>query len=192
MINHEYKFIFVHIPKTGGTSMECCLGPNAWRNPQKYFIGEDLETNEWTTHYTLLQILKKFPQSQNYFKFAFVRNTWDRLLSAYMYYSKVREDKFSSIKEFLQKAKTRHTWSQLRYISDEDGKIKVDFIGRFEDIEKDFKIICDRIGVQTSLPHFMTTEHEHYSRYYDDETVDFISKKYADEISYFNYEFEPK
>ena len=68
----------------------------------------------------------------------------------------------------------------------------MNFIGRYENLENDFKTVCDRIGIQRQLPHYKLTNHEHYSRYYDEETIDLVSKKYADEISYFNYEFESK
>ena len=55
MIDHERKFIFVHIPKTAGTSMEVALA-DAWNNQQKYFIGKDNHLDVWTTHFSIKEI----------------------------------------------------------------------------------------------------------------------------------------
>ena len=54
----------------------------------------------------------------------------------------------------------------------------MNFIGRYENLENDFKTVCDRIGIQRQLPHCKSTKHEHYSRYYNEEAVDLVYKEY--------------
>ena len=189
MIDHDYKFIFIHIPKTAGTSIECCLTNNAWKNQEKYCVG-----GEPLTHITLQEAMEKWPDCRNYFKFAFVRNPWDRLLSGYLHSKKYKEREHKSLESYIKLGPT-HSWRmhvkpQTSFIKDWGGLINMDFIGRFENLHDDFSKVCKKIGVSSELHHHVfRTKHKHYSEYYDPYLKDYVSKKYEEEIEYFNYKF---
>ena len=192
MISHKHKFIFTHIPKTGGSSVHSSLND--------YF-----EPNQWM-HNDLQKDLKKC--SSDYFKFAFVRNPWDLTVSSYHYFcysdvTKWRRKKIPKnfiFKDWLRwKQKNRSRgWkknrcygkNQLCYVSNIRGELLADFIGRFENLQKDFNTICDKIGIpHQELPHKNATKHKHYTEYYDEETKQIVAERYANDIEYFNYEF---
>ena len=72
---------------------------------------------------------------------------------------------------------------------DSEGRILVDFIGRFERLQADFQTVCARIGRTVSLPHVKNTEHAHYRECYTPETREIIAEWFKEHIELFGYEF---
>ena len=192
MISHKHKFIFVHINKTAGSSIEALL--------KKY-------TNKFIKHQSIID-LNSEAFSNDYFKFTFVRNSWDRFLSLYKFRVQTNKTNLGknpvSFKEWANHIYNKNPnyynvpnrmqllmlSDQLDWITDATGSVNMDFIGRFENLQEDFDIICDTIGIpQQQLPHLNKTKHKHYTEYYDNETKQIVAEKYAKDIEYFGYEF---
>lgn len=200
MINHDHKFIFVHIPRTSGTSIEEHFGYNgdaAWWG------------GDGKKHYTLNQYKKELKDIdfKHYFKFSIVRNPWDIIISKYMdiYWFSHKFKKGVPISE-RGGAIGYHATKSLKYFLDHyqpiphehgDGLLdyfdpsQMDFVGRFENRDRDLEYISDKIGIEidTNTRARVDPEKKHYTEYYDDETRDIVAERYARDIEYFGYEF---
>ena len=202
MISHTKKFIFVHINKTGGTSVERKLKEFQHRLPYRdkhQFLTAHIKGPRNSP--SLLSECREKPE--NYFKFTFVRNPWDKLVSNYFWRgSHLLQNKAwakTSFKEWVMRKKGFNfkkcmaRWNQVEWLCDKEGAIHVDFIGRFERLQKDFNVICTKLNIGPfKLPHVYKTRHKHYSTYYDDETKDFVSHYFKKDIETLNYKFESK
>ena len=191
MISHKHKCIFIHIPKTAGTSFSESL---------------DLKKIDCYTHNSFGAIRNfLFDNSFNaddYFSFSLVRNPWDKMVSEYFWFTNTShpypnqsvKDFYAgtSFKSFVLKffsCNVGDPYHKLSYLDILDPISKVDFIGKFENVEKDFNFICKKLGVSTPLPHKYKTKHKHYTEYYDDETREIVAEKYAKDIEHFGYKF---
>jgi hypothetical protein len=194
MISHDYKFIFLHIPKTAGLSIIKILDKY---NPDEIY---------YYSHPRIRKYNKVKNKNLNYFVFTFVRNPFSRILSAFNYLKnggvniqdrrirnryKLDEIDFKTfVKNNIKNdsINTDHFKPQLHYL-DYDVK-KINFIGKFENLHEDFNTICDKIGIpRQELPHKNKSKHKHYTEYYDDETREIVAEKYAMDIEYFDYRF---
>lgn len=204
MINHSKKFIFVHIDKTGGTSIERTIA----KQLKTRFVGPQ--------HEHIIDLLKK-RNGEGYFKFAVVRNPWSRCVSRYFSIKAKdtpREAKYknTTFRDFVLNEgnyfKLSSPWAQsspilsqlverydpflpqTKWIADHRGEILVDFVARFENLQEDYDFICNKIGIpKTELPHLNKSAHAHYTTYYDDETRKIIEERFKEDIENFKYKF---
>jgi len=202
MISEKYQATFIHIPKTGGSTISSVLSKHLFKFlPER--IKEHkcnvLNPHEWTMKHSRIHELNI--QHQNFFCFAFVRNPWDLMVSSYNWWT--QNVKLSERKDHGQLLKTKGFESFIKtnssYINEcyhgREGQLywlgdKANFIGRFENLQNDFNIVCDKIGIpQQKLPHKNSTKHKHYTEYYDNETKSIVAEKYAKDIEYFGYKF---
>ena len=181
-VSHKDKLVFIHIPKTGGTSISSAL---------------NLNPPTQRRHLSYPSLKSKFKKDiSKYFSFTFVRNPWDRVVSEFFWRKSCvhLNTKKLSLEQFVYKIKDMknpHLASQHSFIIDNQGKKLVDFIGRFEFLEKDFKTACNKANLsERKLPCKNKTKHRHYTEYYNNNTRDIIAEKYAKDIEYFNYKFE--
>ena len=193
IISHKHKFIFFKPWKVAGNSVEY--------NLIKHCGDNDLIDSTHRNPKDTLDIIgkKKF---NKYFKFTIVRNPWDRMVSTYMWFmddtnpgvSNFFDRKVSCFDEFVEmffrysgSGDVTHRYSQVSYLLSKYG---IDFIGRFENLQKDFDVVCDKIGIpHQELLHIGKTEHKPYWEYYTDDSREFILDRYKDDIETFGYEF---
>ena len=176
LISHKHKFIFVHVGRTGGCSIEAALGGIGAR-----FFNPEQPDDE--RHRKLSDYKRLFPDIfDDYFKFAFVRNPWARMVSAYAYNQSVAAARLSAVDSEIQAARMQADARKLTkaerrrvkvlenrpYLSfrefvlrprsnqlHEGGNDMVpyfDFVGRFETLHEDFETVCARLGVQEYAP----------------------------------------
>ena len=214
MINHNNKYILIHIPKNAGSSMEISLGGYE-KEHHLWGLEDGVPLQHLTAHRLKHRINSTTGTTSifdNYFKFTFVRNPFSKCVSEYFWVKNhpglgetldfkawVRTKLRKLIEEEINKTSTQpdikmHNLEQYRFIYSPAGEVMVDYIGRFENLQQDFNIICDKIGIpQRQLPHECKAGHKdykHYTEYYDDETREIVAKCYAKDIEYFGYSFQ--
>ncbi len=169
MICGEYRCLFVHIPKTAGQSVEHVFlrllgltwetrAPLLLRGNDDPRLGPPRLAHLTAAEYVSCGHLTP-AEFASYFKFSFVRNPWDRIVSGFKY---GRHPVTIDFKTYLFKRLPSPGWSesyrhiipQHDFLYDEAGRLLVDFVGRFERLQADFEAICSRAGIPpTPLPH---------------------------------------
>jgi hypothetical protein len=146
-----------------------------------------------------------------YFKFSFVRNPWDKLVSAFHFLKKggltVSDKKWSDknlspyadfdafVRNGIQRKEIRafpHFRPQSDFICLSRGKPGVDFLGYFENLEEDFSYVCRRLNVNPPLLELNRnlSRKKDYRDYYTDETRRIVARFYADDIEMLGYSFD--
>jgi len=156
------------------------------------------QLSSYNTHVPISTIHE---QVRSLFKFAFVRNPWDRLWSMYKFTMKrgwiapdmifddwVQSSWATEACEYQTPVVPITQKPQMDWIS-VDGAIVIDYVGRYENVVDDFSEICNRIGVTLSLPHINSTPSSDYRKVYTDFSSDFVSHHYKKDIEAFDYEF---
>lgn len=139
---------------------------------------------------------------EDYFKFAFVRNPWDRLISCW--HNKVlRKNAFSFDDETNEKMKDLGAFvdyvatldlttcnAHLRLQSCLIDLNQIDYLGRFERFREDYESICQQIGISSDqIEHRNQSVRRDYHYYYDDHIADRVSQLYRKDIQLFGYRY---
>ena len=214
MIADKHKFIFVHIPKTAGKSV-CRVLIERFEDAR--LVGDAVRCAHLALmHDTLIEYDASIKESlDNFFTFTFVRNPWDRMVSFWKYFQAQKTDGYQTIpnmsfKEFLLNfesvmkcARNDHwlnpyrkhmfTSCQLDFITDKNGEPKINFVGKFENLQEDFNHICKKINIKAvKLPHDNKVSggwEENKSYYSSQECIDEVAKRYKKDIDFFKYDF---
>jgi len=214
IISHGRKYIFVHIPKTGGTSLSLGLEARAMKddiligdtpkaiNRRSRIKGVRSSGRLWK-HSRLTDIYGLVTQEQieSYFVFTIVRNPWDRMVS---YYHWLKEQKFNHpavgiaqdnsfadflinpiIQDSLQNDATRN------YVSDSNGVEQCEMYLRLEALPQDTDRLEQALGIKLAvLPHDNRSNRDmDYAGYYDAYSKSVVETAFADDISRFDYKF---
>jgi hypothetical protein len=211
VISSKKKFIFVHVPKTAGSSIEYALSDYSDDKVTK-IPGDNVDIRD--KHIYLLTICKRigYRKCNEFFKFTFVRNPFDRIFSYFRFYKKINTRDFikfgrklsdntiylsaeSKILDFNDWIiKNYNNISQIDiwpYIVDEKGDVIIDFIGKYENINMDFKKICEILEINdVALPHINKSGSKaDYRKFYNSRGRKYIEKKCEKELEYFNYTY---
>jgi len=182
-LNTDKKILFVHVPKTAGTSME-----------ERDFITPVITRHYGMDHY--VELLKDTPEINldEFFKFAFVRNPYERLASGILNHPlKAEKNPRAKFNDFLFEHKDRLSqWIAVKPMHTficVDDKIAVDFIGRFENLKHDWDHVCEKIGESNELPHIKKGGHT-YENLYTQESIELVREVFKKDFELFGYDPE--
>ena len=213
-VSHAHRTIFVHIPKTAGTSVEAALGMHGLKTDvgvrpyfnqaldREHLYGRDAQ------HLTAEGLKSELNGLfDSYFKFTVVRNPWDRLVSTCAWsdqkWFKGEElvgSEFERVVSQLYAAsrdpktaqtllKSTHFKPQFLYIVDRELHPMVDHVARYENLAADWAHIRTRLNLGADLPGRMKSHHRPYQEYYSDETRAMVGEMYSRDVSMFGYAF---
>lgn len=215
LLSHKHNFLFVHIAKTGGTSIRSALQSYRWGH--KYSLAMFIANK--LSHLTQHHIAAKFPRHSkiiaakemlpteyfnNLTKFSFVRNPWDLQVSSFYHIARERPEVMGGRTNFESFLKWKFDPSrsyqyhidtslelQTDYLIDLNGQLLTDFVGHYETLQQDFDNICDQIGVKkVELPHKRkASDRTSYTSYYTDETAELVYNHFKQDIELLNYRY---
>jgi hypothetical protein len=217
LLSPKHRFLFVHIAKTGGTSVRAALQGRRWADPWywpmflcsrfSHLSGHRIGT-KLPRHAKVIAAKELLPKEwfDELFKFAFVRNPWDLQVSSFHHIRRERPQFLGGHEDFagflrwkLDPARPYQfhvdTSIELQtdYLIDLRGDIVVDFIGRYERLHDDFDAACRRIGLSNlQLPHRRQAKDRarDYRGYYDDATAELVGRHFARDIELLGYRFD--
>ena len=217
LISYSHKFIFFHIAKTAGLSIKEVLKDYATElekfkiaRPPKILGGKPNPMYEmWQSavlHAKARDVLKELTEEvyNNFYKFAFIRNPWDWQVSYYHFILKepthIRYEMVKSMSGFDEYLEwvinTKNPFTkgapklQKDIITDIDGKLMVDFVGRYENLAKDFHYICEVLKINADLPHINSSGNRDYRLFYNQNTKKIVAENFKEDIDLFGYTFD--
>ncbi len=198
MLSEAHKFMFIHIPKSGGNSINKALLEYSdeaisimshHRDPKNDFelAHPTLPTNKHSSLKDYRRMLGE-DRLDAFFKFAVIRNPWDRVISSYFFYRPEQTFSRRRLARFIGRTEPVRNYVCL----DDNGRLDadIDLLIRFEALAEGFDYACEKMGLpRLSLPHLNQSPHTHYRDYYNHETRQLVEKQFAEEIEYGNYSF---
>lgn len=207
MISHQHKCIFIHIPKCAGSSVEDLLWPGKRSEADLWMGFVDRFHNRHQTgglqHLTASLVRSEVGEEtfQSYFKFAIVRNPWDKAASQFAYMER-RPDlcEFVGLRPngdfetYLSAiARTPHVqWQdQYSFLYGSNGELLVDRIIRYESLASDLPSVLRAVGIQSDcIPHANPSPRRRpTSELYNDRTQQRVADLYRRDIAAFDYSF---
>jgi len=215
LISHKHKFVIIDIPKTGSRSFRESLLPLGILDA----CGEPNLDSEFYQHDGAIRVKKQFAKNDwnwnDYFKFTTVRNPWARYFSFFKYFKSygekyLRRDKSINWREpelnqgklceelfqnkddqSVLKNIILNNDSQDSYYFDESGKITVDHIAEFNNLQNEFVFLCNQVGIQApSLQHGNKSANSlNMLDIYNQQLIDLVAEKEKNVIQLKGYEY---
>jgi len=197
IVNNNKKFLYVHIPKTGGTTIEDTLDKTPWS-----IVG----------HLSLKDIKKRLDNYKEYISFTTVRNPWSWYVSWYFYLKQKNKGDSDFQKEYeILNKNSFEEW--IKFVHDNrdnlvfknngdntpkyqqmldwgfDGEKYVDYFIKIEELSEEK---LREVGLDVKYTHTKsnTSKHAHYSTHYNDTAKEMVRNMHKEDIQYFNYKFE--
>lgn len=215
MISHRHSFAFIHVPKTGGSSVAYALWPFAdqvddyWANRCLARVGihvnhyAPVTMRKFRPHTPAAELRRNLPRRtfEGLFTFAFVRNPWDLLVSYYHFlrdparhpghvsHRRRHAARLGDFDDYVRYEIRRGKISQTRMVADRRGRLLVNFLGRFESLRTDFAHACRHIGIDATLGRSNASVRDDYRLYYTDRVAALVRDHFAEDIERFGYEF---
>jgi hypothetical protein len=207
IISHKHKFIFFAVPKTATHAIREALRKHTvagdWEQ-QLLFGQQSLPIPDLASlghgHISVTQLRPHLPSEtwDSYFKFGFVRNPFDRFISTCFFLNRKNPHFKKNAMTYMKQAITIERFRRRilvrpysELLTDDKEEIAVDFVGRFEDLQKSFDDVSERLHLpSTDLTKKNKSEHDAYTEYYDDELRENVAEFYARDLRVFGYDFE--
>lgn len=186
--SRDRDFIFIHINKTGGTSIAKTIGLPFKRHLTAKDIIKLIGKDKWMHAY----------------KFTVVRNPWDKVVSHYKYRVKTNQTNMAeskiSFKDWVRCTygkekndfyfdKPKMFQQQVEWLRDYEDNIVIDKIIKFDRLNEGYKEVAETLNLERNLPHLNKTKQNNYKSFYDDETKEIIADWFKEDIELFGYTF---
>lgn len=214
MISTQKNFLFIHVPKTGGNSIQNIL--STYSDDEIVCIASHQDGKErfevrhksynFTKHSALSHYKNELPDEiyTRLLKVATIRNPWDMAIS--FYFSPHRgliewnREKFKDFVATIPRLRdfiyARTFWEKIANklrlpLNPQELTRDIDFLIRFEHLQSDFDELCRKLEIPLQeLPVRNASKKKHYSSYYDQELVDLVRQHFLEEIEFGSYQFE--
>lgn len=204
VISERKKFIFIHIRKTAGSSIRSSLHRNI---PEKYLLKvsnralrrlgfrEIKKPNPLPNHATALDYAHYLGERYDeFFTFAFSRHPYDWHVSYFHYLTEAESEPLHPMVrnmdflEYIQWRCGEGLELQSDWVTNENGDLMVDFLGKVENISDDFEFLKRKLNLIGRLPKKNTSSHKNYQHYFNEETAQLVRDFYAKDFDLFGYE----
>jgi hypothetical protein len=176
MIIEDYKTVFIHIPKNAGTSIETLFANSSFRiQPYK--------------HANIHEIKRKFPSVyDSYRKFTIIRNPYSKMVSWYFYLKRNLGEHYEVLgfNEWVKDPSRFWHVDDPAYFLDPQHTWVDDTVSivKFENLNVELSEFFEE---EVNLPVINKSNHDHYSTYYDKESLDIVYERYKEDFKKYNY-----
>lgn len=208
IISRENRYIFIAVPKTGTTSIQQLLLEND-PTARRYGLKIGSKKYSFEEHDTALKIKTILGEEYaEYRTFGFIRNPYSRIVSSYFFYKNGRPITSGNQEPWTARFKIAYSrvipfkfWavsypykSNIEHFVDENKKLIVDFVGTFENLQKDLSRIFRLIDLDIpmdQLKHTNKSDHSSYKKYFDSKIfVEAVKKRIHADLDFYNkYKF---
>lgn len=210
-ISPSRRFILLHLPRTGVSSIIRALDPelfvrapgtavNKLMSKHLWFVHRPLHKTYFRAHETASHVRRLLPRGEfeRYRRIAFVRNPFSWLVSLYelvlqspnhRHYAKVSA--MRGFGDYVDWEIARDKRTQYPYLYDGQGRLLADLIGRYENLAADAVRIFDSIGVAIEpLPHVGQFTRRDYREFYDARARRKVEEHWARDLEVLGYDFD--